>query len=57
MKISKHARGNYYTTFKGKFIYGATPEEVDKVTRVMYVQTVKSSFTAMGLVLQSWPSL
>ena len=54
MKISKHARGNYYTTFKGKFIYGATPEEVDKVTRVMYVQTVKSSFTAMGLVLQSW---
>jgi len=28
MKISKHARGNYYTTFKGKFIYGSTPEEV-----------------------------
>lgn len=30
MKISKHARGNYYTTFKGKFIYGATPEEVEE---------------------------
>ncbi len=30
MKISKHARGNYYTTFKGKFIYGSTPEEVEE---------------------------
>jgi integrase len=30
MKISKHARGNYYTTFRGKFIYGATPEEVEE---------------------------
>lgn len=30
MKISKHARGNYYTTYKGKFIYGATPEEVEE---------------------------
>ena len=30
MKINKHVRGNYYTKFKGKFIYGATPEEVDE---------------------------
>lgn len=33
MKISPHSRGGYYTTFtiqgKKKFIYGATPEEVD----------------------------
>lgn len=30
MKISKHARGNYYTTYKGKFIYGSTPGEVEE---------------------------
>ena len=30
MKINQHARGNFYTTFKGKFIYGATPEEVEE---------------------------
>lgn len=30
MKINQHARGNYYTTYKGKFIYGATPEEVEE---------------------------
>jgi integrase len=41
MKISKHARGGYYTTLtiKGKknFIYGATPDEVDtKYTEMKY---------------------
>lgn len=30
LKISQHARGNFYTTFKGKFIYGSTPEEVEE---------------------------
>lgn len=28
MKISRHKRGNLYTTYKGQFIYGATEEEV-----------------------------
>lgn len=44
MKISKHARGNYYTTFKGKFIYGATPEEVEEKydeLKYQYWQTQK----------------
>lgn len=30
MKVRQHVRGNYYTTFKGKFIYGSTPEEVEQ---------------------------
>lgn len=30
MKIRKHSKGSYYTTYKKKFIYGATPEEVEQ---------------------------
>jgi integrase len=29
MKINKHPHGSYYTTFKKKFIYGTSPEEVE----------------------------
>ena len=36
MKISKHARGNYYTTFKGKFIYGSTLRVEEKYIETRY---------------------
>jgi integrase len=30
MKIRKHSKGSYYTTFRKRFIYGSTPEEVEQ---------------------------